>query len=249
MGKRGPKPTPLGELIFWEGLWYWVFYHLRGIMPSYEKLSRDKEIRKLLRNELQELKELVPQDLVQEDWLALQKAQLERELRPKVSNSEPSTWRALVSARTADEVREAFQKSERWLNPRWQGRAYVQDLHDGALQFVQAKRDIYYPRRESGDEKRVVFFARAMAGISLGISPRTSIDRLRKMKHVRNCPCIHCDLKRWERIDEVRYKFFFKPSDGGADPSGPARKLKKTLARGRTSRDSVSKGKQVRRRT
>jgi hypothetical protein len=211
MGKRGPKSTALGELIFWEGLWYWVFRGLRGVMPTYEKLSRNKNIREHLKSELQELQKMLPRDSTEEGWLSREKKEIERDIAPKETNSEPILWRALVGAKTENEVRKVCSSSKRWLNPKWDGRIYVQDLYDGALQFVQAKKDQYYPRRQSGDEKRVVFFARAMAGISLGISPRTSIDRLRKMEHGQKCPCIHCDLQRWERIDKLRYEFLFKP--------------------------------------
>jgi len=72
-----------------------------------------------------------------------------------------SLWASLASQR----VREACQQSKRWLNPAWRGRAFVQILPENAEQFVRSKKDPYYPRRDSGDAKRVTFFARAMAGI------------------------------------------------------------------------------------
>lgn len=176
------------------------------------KFSANKQMKKLLQAELQDLRQLAPKDSVEEDWLARQKAQIELALRPKAPISEPEVWRAVVTPRMADEVRAACRQSKRWLNPKWQGKVYVQDLYDHAEQFIQAKKDPYYPKRESGDEKRVAFFARVMAGISLGISPGTSVDRLRKMKHGRKCPCIGCDLARWDRIDHLRHKFFFGPA-------------------------------------
>lgn len=209
MGKRGPKPTPLSELIFWEGLWYWVFHHLRGTLPSAVKFSTDKKMKRLLEAELEDLRRLVPKDIVEEDWLARQRIEIERELRPKLPQSEPDLWRAIVAARTGDEVRAACRRSKRWLNPRWEGKVYVQDLYEHAEKFIQARHDAYYPKRESGDEKRVIFFARVMAGITLGISPHTSADRLRKIKHGKKCPCISCDLARWDRIDQLRHHFLF----------------------------------------
>src|SRR5271167_2320775 len=171
MGKRGPQPTPLGELVFWEGLWYWVFRHLRGTLPAQDKIARDTAVRKLLVAELHELENVVAKDIVEEDWLARNKAQIQRELRPNVPLSEPRIWQALVTAKTAAEVQKACRESRRWLNPDWQGRPYVQDLYDHAEEFIRAKKDVYYPRRDSSDGKRVTFFARAMAGISLGMSP------------------------------------------------------------------------------
>jgi hypothetical protein len=192
-------------------MWYYVFHHLRGTLPSYEKVTMDREIKKQLCAELEELRKLVPRDLAEEDWAGRRRIGLERGLRPKVSLAEPKVWRALVAARTAIDLREVCRKSKRWLNPKWEGRPYVQDLHDHAEQFLRAKEDVYYPRRDSADEKRVKFFARAMSGITLGISPITAIDRLRKMKHGRKCPCVHCDIKRWDRIDTTIYRLFFSP--------------------------------------
>jgi len=207
MGKRGAQPTAISELMFWEGLWYWVFHYLRGTLPSYEKVATDREVNKQLRAELNELENAVPKNTVEEDWIARRRAETNRELRPKVRLSEPQVWRALVAARTAADVRKACRKSERWLNPQWGGRPYVQDLYDQAERFIRAKQDVYYPRRDTGDVKRVIFFARAMAGITLGLSASTAVDRLRKLKHGRGCPCVQCDLKRWDRIERQVYKF------------------------------------------
>lgn len=206
MGKRGPQPTPLGDLVFWEGLWYWVFHRLRGTLPAPDKIARNRALRKALSAELRELENVVAKDLVEEDWLARSKAQIQRELRPNVPLSEPIVWKALVTAKTAADVQRAYRGSRRWLNPAWQGRPYVQDLYDHAEEFIRAKQDVYYPRRDSSDVKRVTFFARAMAGISLGISPITAIDRLRKLKHGEKCPCVNCDVKRWDRIERQIYK-------------------------------------------
>lgn len=214
MGKRGPQPTQLRDLVFWEGLWYWVFYHLRGVLPSYENVTMNKEVRKQLKVELNELGKLIPSDLAEEDWLARRKMEIDREVKPRVSVSEPTVWTALVNAQTAEDVRKACRQSKRWLNPKWQGRAYVQKLFDHAKEFVLAKNtNTYYPRSQSGDEKRITFFARAMAGIEMGLSPNTAIDKLRKMKHGEQCPCINCDSARWDRIDRQMYKHFFEKKE------------------------------------
>jgi hypothetical protein len=221
MGKRGPQPIPMQELLFWEGLWYWVFHHLRGdSAPSQEKLARRVEIKRQLRSELEELGKLVPKD--DDSVPEFQKRQIEQDLKIKPSDAEPAVWRALVAARTTADVQRACRASEKWLNPEFQGRPYVQDLNDHASEFVRAKtQNPYYPRRELGDEKRITFFARAMSGVSLGISPNTAIDRLRKYQHGRKCPCVHCDLKRWDRVDDLIYSVFFeKESDN------PQKKLK-----------------------
>lgn len=119
-----------------------------------------------------------------EEWqIAQAKHQIEVELAFKHELAEPEVWKALVKATTTDEVREACQQSKRWLNPEWGGRAFVQILPEKAEHFVRSKKDPYYPRRLSGDAKRVTFFARVMAGIECGISPSTTVDRFRKMPH------------------------------------------------------------------
>lgn len=218
MGKRGPQATPIADLIFWEGLWYWVFRHLRGVMPSYERLASAKIIKAQLRAELEELRKFAPKDLGEKYWVEQERKELERDLRPRIPDSEPPIWHSLVTAEKAADIRKACQESKRWLNPKWQGRPYVRELYDHAEQFVRAKRSPYYPRRNSGDEKRIIFFARAMAGISLGLSPNTSIHKLRKIRHGAKCPCVNCDLGRWDRIDQKSYQVF---PDAGSD--APAR--------------------------
>ena len=141
------------------------------------------------------------------DWAARQTIQIDSALQPRQITSEPEVWKIVVAASAAADVEEACRQSKRWLNPERRGRPYVQDLFDHAAAFVRAKKqNVYYPRRPSGDEQRVIFFARAMAGISLGLSPNTGIDRLRKIKHGGKCPCIHCDSKRWDRIQREVYK-------------------------------------------
>jgi hypothetical protein len=193
MSKRGPVPTPLSKLLFWEHLWYGVFLGLRGSDPSPEEaLSRGSTARQL-REELASLKASLGEGLsALKDWQIAQTAhQIEVELAFKHERelNEPEVWTALVQAKSADKVREACRQSKRWLNPAWRGRAFVQILAEKAQQFVRAKKDPYYPRRDSGDAKRVVFFARALAGIECGISPSTAVDRLRKMRHEPQ-PCV-----------------------------------------------------------
>jgi hypothetical protein len=138
------------------------------------------------------------------------------------ARAEPQIWLALVQAFEAQDsarVREACRQSKRWLNPkwgggsivtsrgtRWMGRPYVSLLGEKAEQFVRASQDAYYPRRDSRDSKRPAFFARAMAGISCNISPVTAVHRLRKLKHGRKCPCVHCKADHWNRYYKLLYR-------------------------------------------
>jgi hypothetical protein len=207
MAKRGPKAVPLSDIFFWEGLWYSIFFHLKDpSAPSDAKIAMKADIRNQLLRELEEIKSLVPKDDVEGLLVSIDRRQIERDLKRKPNDSEPAVWRALISARTATEVRQACSESKQWLNPEWHGRPYVKDLHEHAEAFVRAKKSPYYPRQDSSDQKRAMFFARAMAGIALGLSPETAIDRLRKYQHGPKCPCVHCDLKRWNRIDVQIYE-------------------------------------------
>jgi hypothetical protein len=137
-------------------------------------------------------------------------AKLEKQLeieRDRGPEPEPEVWAALLRAKTAEGVRRACGASKRWLNPRWQGRIFVEELAKNAEKFARAKKDPFYPRskRRTSDKKRAIFFARAMAGIVLEISPITAVDRLRKLKHGEECPCIHCDEERKEHFTKYLY--------------------------------------------
>src|SRR5581483_3018577 len=172
--KRGPAPTPLSELFLWEGLWYGAFLLLRGVEPSaQEVLLRGNAVAEL-RQELASLKKSLgeensPSEKGAKEWSI---ARLEKQIKVEQGHrgleslAEPAVWKALVDARTADDVRRACGQSKRWLSPKWQGRVFVRLLSEKAEEFIRAKTDDpYYPRseRRSSEIKRVTFFARAMA--------------------------------------------------------------------------------------
>jgi len=96
--------------------------------------------------------------------------------------AEPDTWERLKRATKPEQVRTICSQSRHWLNPKRSELGQVLDKH--TKQFLEAKADPAYPRskRGSSDEKRIQFLARAMAGISLGLSPVTGVDLLRKAK-------------------------------------------------------------------
>lgn len=211
--RRGPEPTSLAELFLWEGLWYSSFLWLRGAEPSAEEVLLSGQAVSELRDELASLRK----SLGEEDWpgaRASSIARVEKQIKlaqghkDLESLAEPDVWNALVEARTADDVRRACRKSKRWLNPEWAGRVYVQRLSEKAEQFVRAKNDPYYPRsaRRSSDMKRVTFFARVMAGVTLGISPSTAVDKLRKVKHGEGCVCVHCDRELADRMLKFQFQ-------------------------------------------
>src|SRR5260370_63989 len=114
MGKRGPAPTPLNELMFWEALWYPVFLGLCGRNRTPEEaLVRGRDAAQL-RKELQAIKESLDklpahEKLVMEGDAARIEHQIKVELpfRHEAEWTEPEVWNALVLARTPDKVCQA----------------------------------------------------------------------------------------------------------------------------------------------
>lgn len=116
---------------------------------------------------------------------------------------------ALVRAKTAAQVRRICKRSKFWLKFRldFPGGRFFEDfsacprlLYDKAEEFCRAKLDPRYPARDarpSGDDRRIEYFARVMAGLSLlpkPYKPSYAVDILRKKKHKRGCPCGRCRL-------------------------------------------------------
>jgi hypothetical protein len=55
-----------------------------------------------------------------------------------------------------------------------------------AAAFLSMKRNSRFPRSTYSDDARVDYLARGMAGVLCGMSPMTSIEKLRNMKHDRS---------------------------------------------------------------
>ena len=103
---------------------------------------------------------------------------------------------ALMRAKTAAQVRRICRRSNDWLKYRWDfprggfcqlPSACPRALYECAEEFCRAKLDPRYPardRRASGDYRRIQYFARVMAGLSLpkAISPSYAVELLRKLK-------------------------------------------------------------------
>jgi hypothetical protein len=150
---------------------------------------------------------------------ALATGQKTAKVQSRAIPAECHLWKALKRARSARQVRRICRQSKHWL--KWKSefvrdgvvRGYAQSpsacpkaLYDHAEEFCQAKRDDRYPDsdRPSSDDKRIEFFARVMAGLSLlePIAPATAVDLLRKFKHRRHCQCWRCTLRRQSGLHE-----------------------------------------------
>jgi hypothetical protein len=107
-------------------------------------------------------------------------------------------WEALKRARTATEVQRICRRSKFWLKWEWTGelngkRWYCRSfyccpsaLYEYADKFCQAKEYSRYPKssRPSSDDRKIVYFARVMAALSLSkpISFATAEDLLRRLR-------------------------------------------------------------------
>jgi hypothetical protein len=112
-------------------------------------------------------------------------------------SAERQLWEALKRARTARQVRRICSQS------RWRSR--LSFLYERAEEFLSALRDDRYPRKaQTKDDRRLLYCAQVLAGISCRVPPATAVDKLRKLKHgqVRTCVCAECfniksDLVQW----------------------------------------------------
>jgi hypothetical protein len=56
-------------------------------------------------------------------------------------------------------------------------------IRANAAQFLAMKRNQRFPTSAYGDDARIEFLARGMAGVMVNLSPMTGVERLRNMKH------------------------------------------------------------------
>jgi hypothetical protein len=149
-----------------------------------------------------ELNQWRQQVLAEEERFEQMAYQMETYAFPAIPH-EQHLWEALKRARTGTQVRKIFTLSKEWLKTRAEGPngGFVAwwywriVLYREADKFAKAKNDPRYPMRDSrlsGDYRRVEYFARVMAGLTLRIAPSTSVEILRKFKHPEECYCWRC---------------------------------------------------------
>lgn len=124
-------------------------------------------------------------------------------------------WQALWKARTATAVEAACRLWSGW---RIETAIPFPDLLlANQRHFLTLVKSVDFPRSESGDDARLAYLSRGMAGVSMGISPRTAVHRLRTMRHdskgplwsatARRCLCWRCDfgkdVKVFDRVVEA----------------------------------------------
>ena len=137
-------------------------------------------------------------------------------------------WNDLVRATTYAALRKACG---RWaqLPDVWRRgmTPFPQHIAENAAQFLFMKRDRRFPRSKYGDESRVEYLARGLAGVLCGVSPMTGIERLRNMKHEPGgplwvtrqgdytlpvtqqcCGCWRCSIKRSNKVTQMTQTWY-----------------------------------------
>jgi hypothetical protein len=196
---RRAKPTEiLGDMLRWSN------------PPPFSELSstdeRARTKREFLERERQHLKEFAEMERQGEI------SELERYLKPKkiyAAAERRGIWDELISAQTVPEMQNACRRWESLLDVRGFGTAcFAAHVSTNAEEFLRMKRKRNrFPQSSYADESRLEHLARGMAGVMVGVSPMTAIERLRNMKHdtsgplwsavAKCCECWRCRLRGW----------------------------------------------------
>lgn len=140
--------------------------------------------------------------------------------RPKAEAAGKKIWSDLLRATTYAELRKACGRWSRLPAVRRAGLTPFPDhVRTNAAQFLAMKRNKRFPKSSYGDDSRIEYLARGMAGIMASRSPMTGIERLRNMKHSpggpfwtereenqllprdrQRCDCWRCNIKRGNEL-------------------------------------------------
>lgn len=249
MARRGRKPLDMPTLNVWEFEWYKAFHLLRdGVQlrtdPVFVRVNRrDAEAR------LGWWKKTSPEEIMGDlrldskpgkqnpltrtdlEYAELQRqseiANLERQLKPariQALAERRKIWDELIRARTVSALEQACGDWKRLVDVRAQGfTCFADHVLTNATEFLRMKRDRRFPRSAYADESRLEYLARGMAGLMVGASPITSIERLRNMKHTaggplwnkteKQCGCWRCNLQRWRNLHRALEKVQLEKGD------------------------------------
>ena len=98
-------------------------------------------------------------------------------------------WADLIRADTYSALHKVCGRWARLPDVRRTGLTpFPRHVVENTAQFLAMKRNKRFPRSTYGDDSRIEYLARGMAGALCGLSPMTAIERLRNMKHRRGGP-------------------------------------------------------------
>jgi len=156
---------------------------------------------------------------------------MERALNPPRAEAEAKRrkiWIALVEASTFAALRKASGRRAQLPDGRRRGMApFPRDILQHAAQVLSMKRNKRFPRSSYGDNARLEYLARGMAGVLCGVSPMTSIARLRNMKHgpggplwvtrhandvlrdsEQYCRCWRCSIEKSNKVGRITHTWY-----------------------------------------
>jgi hypothetical protein len=151
---------------------------------------------------------------------------LQRELNsPDIEAQERrrKIWDDLVKADSFAALRKACGRWTQLPDVRRAGTtSFPKHIMENAAQFLSLKRNLRFPRSTYGDDSRIEYLSRGMAGVLAGKSPMTGVERLRNMKHTRGgpfwvirqgdyllpeneqyCGCWRCRKDAWSNINKL----------------------------------------------
>jgi hypothetical protein len=112
---------------------------------------------------------------------------LEGLLKPRLSKAQVAgakIWKDLLKADTYADVRKVCGRWSRLPSVLGAGLTPVPEyVRANAAPFIAMKKNGRFPKSGYGDDSRIEFLARGMAGIMVGLSPFTGVERLRNLKH------------------------------------------------------------------
>jgi hypothetical protein len=196
-----PAVVRLSRLETQTALKSWRKATLKEIIGLRRFHDDDAEVRKPFTNSEREWAELERERQV---------SRLEQQLKPKKIQAQVrrrEIWEALIRAHTVEAVQKACLRWECLADVQAKGFASsAAFVSSHAEQFLRMKRNRRFPRSDYSDESRLTHIARGMAGVVMGLSPMTAIERLRNVKHaVRGplwsdtenlCKCWRCNVER-----------------------------------------------------
>jgi hypothetical protein len=156
---------------------------------------------------------------------------LEHELKPPSIEARAARrriWVDLVRANTYAALRKACGRWARLPDVRRAGMTpFPKHVLENAAEFLSMKRNKRFPRSNYGEEARLEYLARGMAGVLSGVSAMTGIERLRNMKHDRSgplwatrqgnyvlpdqeqyCRCWRCSIRKTIAVSEKTHAWY-----------------------------------------
>jgi hypothetical protein len=171
MGKRGPQPIDIPHLKDAAKGWATLLFGLRdGARGIAEKWGQTLFVG-IATPKARRKTEALLKDLERQGY------QIGWPVYPS-----PVIWKRLKKAASKEQAVRALLALQLWKRrelPHLGSDDLLRQLQSDPSIFVRAKRLPHYPKRsQSNDDKRIIFVARILAGLQLGLAPLTATKRL-----------------------------------------------------------------------